>query len=620
MSLHLRSRTLCTLLLGVACLLTPRFARADAQLDVAVLKKVKAATVHLEVLLPGGDMAEGSGFFTEEAGVILTNAHVLGMLDADGRPPQKIIVTVDSGEPTSRAFPARLLGLDRGSDLAVLRVEGKDLPAPLKVAPAKNLTETQEVFIFGFPLGKKLGKNITVSKSSVSSLRKEGANLKQIQVNGGMHPGNSGGPVIDGTGQVVGVSVSVITGTQLHFAIPGESVQTFLNGRIQEIGADLAYRDGDKVKMAFRIVTIDPLSRIKKMSVETWNGEPGTRRRPPSAVAPPPLPGDTDRQVIDVKYDSKVMTSIELSFPAAENPKSVCWIRPTFVNATGQQRWYGGWAPNLGTPVERKEIPIGYKPRLNRVQLTELISEGSFRFQIGTEEHSLAVNSKSLLNERTAAQKSGESVPVHLDYRSFSIALLEDKKPIQAGEEFKKLINDIRFMNADVEMEADGNTGKAKADLTKVPRASRDFLTDVSDQVLQSLELVSVPLPQGSLKPLQSWKVQRTVLIGSTVFGGVQASSDIKYTYLGTRKIGARDIAFLNIAGTIKGLRGNGLNVGGNVTGATQIALDTGEVLTATMNFKADADLEIKKTKAKLIGTLMVRLRRDIPAPTMPPK
>jgi hypothetical protein len=596
--------------------LTPAVAvRADGTLDPAVLKKVKAATLHLEVSLPNGETVEGSGFLTDEPGVVITNAHVLGMLGADSRPPVKVVVTVNSGEADSRSLPAKLLGVDRGSDLALLRIEPKDLPAPLKVVPAKDLSETQEVFVLGFPLGKRLGKNITISKSSISSLRKEGGFLKQIQVNGGMHPGNSGGPVIDGKGQVVGVSVSAISGTQLNFAIPGETVHTFLNGRVAELGADLGYKDGDVVKMPFRIVVVDPLGRLKRIALETWTGEPGQRRRAGGATEPKPLPGDSPVQLVDVKYDKQPLVSIELSLPAKEDPKKVYWMRPRFINGADETIWYGAWAPTLGTPVERKEISLRYQPRLDRTQLTELVSDGSFVIQVRGEEHSLSLNSKSTLQERSAAKKTGDVLPIHLDYKGFSLGMLEDKKPVKADDDFKRDINNIRFVNADMDMEADGNTGRAKADLSKVPKVSRDFLNDVSDQVLQSLELVSVPLPQGKLKPLQTWKVQRTILVGSALMG-VQAQSDIKYTYLGTRQLGTREIAFLNISGTVKGLRGAGLDVGGTVTGGTQVALDTGEVLSATMNIKADADVEVKKTKAKLIGTLTVRLRRDIPPPT----
>lgn len=607
-------RILCFLTLGLSWLTSTLSARADNPIDAAVLKKVKAATVHLEVTLPGGEMVEGSGFFTDEPGVILTNAHVLGMLDADSRPPTKITATVNSGETDSKALTGKLLGVDRGSDLAVVRVEGKDFPEALKVVPAKGLTETQEVYIFGFPLGKKLGKNITVSKSSVSSLRK-GANgvLNQIQVNGGMHPGNSGGPVVDGMGQVVGVSVSGITGTQLNFAIPGETVHTFLNGRIVELGANLGYKDGDKVKMSFRIAIVDPLGRVKNVVVETWSGDPSmNRRRPASMTEPKPLPNDTPHEVIEVKYEKEATTSIELSLPLKEDAKKVYWMQPHYTNGAGETRWYSAWAPNLGEPVERKEITLKYQPRLDRTQPTEIISEGSFRIHVEKNEITIAANSRFLLNEHSAAMKMGTSLPLHFDYKSYALSLLKDKKPIEGEDELKKLLGaNLKFMNADLVMEADGSAGQSKADLSKVPKNAKDFLSDVSDQVLQSLELVTVPLPDGTMKPLQNWKVQRPFVLGSTILYGVPAQADIKYTYLGTRMLKDREIAFLNISGTVKGTRGAGLNVGGTVTGATLVALDTGEVLSASVVFKADADVETKNGKAKLYGNSTVHVHRD---------
>src|SRR5262249_20087611 len=112
-------------------------------------------------------------------------------------------------------------------DLAVLSLQGdlSRLPPPLPVASAAELTELQNVYIFGLPFGTQLGKAITVSKSSVSALRRSGGVLKQVQVNGGMNPGNSGGPVTDARGVVVGVSVAGITGTQINFAVPGDFIR-----------------------------------------------------------------------------------------------------------------------------------------------------------------------------------------------------------------------------------------------------------------------------------------------------------------------------------------------------------------------------------------------------------
>jgi S1-C subfamily serine protease len=202
-----------------------------AQLSRDDLARVKKATVYIRAHVPGG-MSQGTGFFAVQPGLVVTNAHVLNMLKSP-RPPTRIDVVCDSGEPTERVFPAQLLAYAQNPDLAVLRVNGTNLPEPLPVRSAKYLTELQKVYVFGFPFGEQLGKNITVSESSVSSLRKfDGTDqLKEVQVNGGMQPGNSGGPVVNTRGHVVGVAVSIIRGTQINFAIPGEQVHGFLRDR-----------------------------------------------------------------------------------------------------------------------------------------------------------------------------------------------------------------------------------------------------------------------------------------------------------------------------------------------------------------------------------------------------
>jgi hypothetical protein len=70
-------------------------------------ERVKKATTYLKVHMPGGGISTGSGFFAVEPGVVLTNAHVLGMLKADSPLPQRVQVVCDSGEPTERTFRPR---------------------------------------------------------------------------------------------------------------------------------------------------------------------------------------------------------------------------------------------------------------------------------------------------------------------------------------------------------------------------------------------------------------------------------------------------------------------------------------------------------------------------------
>jgi S1-C subfamily serine protease len=195
-----------------------------AEMAADVVQKVKQSTAYLRVRRTGGDVAEGSGFFALEPGIVITNAHVVGMMRGGG-PPRGVDVVIHSGEAGEAKLAGTVLGVDRENDLAVLRVARgpSRLPAPLPVGTAAGLTETQSVYIFGFPFGAQLGKNITVSSSAVAALRRGGGVLKQVQVNGGMNPGNSGGPVTDARGVVV--AVAGIAGTQINFAIPGDFIR-----------------------------------------------------------------------------------------------------------------------------------------------------------------------------------------------------------------------------------------------------------------------------------------------------------------------------------------------------------------------------------------------------------
>jgi S1-C subfamily serine protease len=145
---------------------------ARDKIDPAALKKVKAATVHIRVQFADGDVSQGSGFVTKDRGLVVTNAHVVGMLDNDSPKPSKIEVTFNSGEPNSKTVEAKISYVDGDSDLALLRMSDKDMgivPPLLSVGLSQKLTETQDVFVVGFPLGKQAGPNVTVTATTVTS-------------------------------------------------------------------------------------------------------------------------------------------------------------------------------------------------------------------------------------------------------------------------------------------------------------------------------------------------------------------------------------------------------------------------------------------------------------------
>ncbi|MCS7351749.1 MAG: trypsin-like peptidase domain-containing protein [Anaerolineae bacterium] len=159
----------------------------------------------------------GSGFFITPDGYLLTNSHVI-------RPIRDPEVTLIDG----RVFPARLIGEDPYTDLAVLRVErGENFPAA-RLGDSSRLRLGQLVVAIGNPLGF----HFTVSAGIISGLGRAlygpGGQVIEdiIQTDAALNPGNSGGPLVDSRCRVIGVCVATILGAEnIAFAIPSHTAE-----------------------------------------------------------------------------------------------------------------------------------------------------------------------------------------------------------------------------------------------------------------------------------------------------------------------------------------------------------------------------------------------------------
>lgn len=190
------------------------------------IDKVKRNTVYIRVLYRGAkrEGGTGSGFVERESKHIITNAHVVGALKPKDPGPAIIELIFNSGDAKEYKMFGELVALDQAADLAIIHplrdpTVSVTVPEGLTLARKPKLDLLQQLFIFGFPFGESLGKEITASSTTISSIRKD-----QIQVNGGMNPGNSGGPVVDAKGNVIGVAVAGIKNTNINFAIPADAV------------------------------------------------------------------------------------------------------------------------------------------------------------------------------------------------------------------------------------------------------------------------------------------------------------------------------------------------------------------------------------------------------------
>jgi serine protease Do len=172
--------------------------------------------------------AIGSGVVLSADGYIVTNAHLI--LRARY---VRVRLTVDKvGTSTlpaeDRLLEARVVGIDRDSDLAVLKVEKGDMNY-LTLGDSDSLRQGQLVLAFGNPLGLQNSVTMGVVSSTARELKLDDAMI-YIQTDAPINPGNSGGPLIDVNGRVVGINTVIVSQSggseSLGFAIPSNIVKT----------------------------------------------------------------------------------------------------------------------------------------------------------------------------------------------------------------------------------------------------------------------------------------------------------------------------------------------------------------------------------------------------------
>ena len=174
--------------------------------------------------IPSERISQGTGFIIDNSGIILTNQHVVGNVDEN----QKVTVTVNSPQ-ISGEFEADILGSDERLDLAVLKIEG-DKPFPtVTLGDSEKSRPGEWVIAIGNPYGKQLDHTVTVGVLSakgreIQIMGTDGTVQKYknlMQTDAAINSGNSGGPLLNIEGEVIGINTAVHAEAQgIGFAIP----------------------------------------------------------------------------------------------------------------------------------------------------------------------------------------------------------------------------------------------------------------------------------------------------------------------------------------------------------------------------------------------------------------
>ncbi len=202
--------------------------RTDQPLTVAeIMRRSSNAVVQVVVSNQAGEeLSLGSGFFVSADGEIITNYHVIeGAHSAIAKLANGSFFSVEG-----------VLAADADRDLVLLKVGGRAHPF-LNLAPISGLQVGDHVVAIGSPLGFQG----TVSDGIVSALRSETSSKNWIQTTAPVSHGNSGGPLLDMEGNVVGVitwGVDLQQGQNLNFAIPSDEVRSLLSRAAELIPLD----------------------------------------------------------------------------------------------------------------------------------------------------------------------------------------------------------------------------------------------------------------------------------------------------------------------------------------------------------------------------------------------
>ena len=245
----------------------------------------------------------GSGFIISSDGLVLTNAHVV-------REAKDVTVKLSD----RREFTAKVIGLDTSTDIAVLRIDAKDLPV-VRLGDPKGLEVGDPVLAIGAPYGLEQTATQGIVSAKGRSLPGD-AVVPFIQTDAAVNPGNSGGPLFDGSGSVVGINAQIYSrsgGFQgLSFAIPidvalkvkeqivatGKARHGRLGVAVQDLNQSLADSFGLKQVGGALISSVAPGSAAAEAGLKSGdvitevNGEPVLRSGSLSSLIGMAAPGD----------------------------------------------------------------------------------------------------------------------------------------------------------------------------------------------------------------------------------------------------------------------------------------------------------------------------------------
>ena len=445
--------------------------------------------------------------------------------------------------------------------------------------------------------------------------------VKYLQVEGGADPGNSGGAVLDTNGDVVGVLAAENVNSNMNFVVPSEYVTNLLQGRVLEVFIADTYRWNGSTRTKVSTLIANPTGRFNGLTLEVWTSpapalsHPGEARnarlavRPASKVAPIPLPGDGPIVATKLDYDPEQVPftagTEQFSIDVIDLPErkwnEVYWLRPRYHLTSGGDYWGEAMIVEMGT------YPVNVKSAALAVKLTPDSAPGSGRTitldtrcavtlenaagVIGTNEQ----NMRTTLKETVRAVEAKGNARVRLQYVTVHLNDFDRDPALQ--QRMREALESVKAIKANATMSSDGQLTVAKRDWAEVPVQARKALVAFDSQVMDSLELLSIALPNKEVHPMEVLPMQKklSLQLGSSPVRLETVQFEGHCEYKGLRVRGGRAEAVIRyMAATRLEDEKKGLPSGG-LDGEAIVDLATGQIILETLRANLMADFEAGK-------------------------
>ena len=248
----------------------------DEQINIRVYDQVNRSVVNIQTITFVRDLfsivpeaGSGSGWVLDQAGHIVTNHHVIG-------DSQRIEVTLANGT----AYRATVVGQDPPNDIAVIKIDAPPVDlVPIPLADSTQLLVGQKVLAVGNPFGLERTLTVGVLSSLNRMLRspETGRMIKSVlQIDAALNRGNSGGPLLDSRGQLIGMNTAILSrsgeNAGIGFAVPANTIRRVVDqilqfGKVIRPSASLAVT---AVPGGLQVIQVEPGGAADRAGLKGW--------------------------------------------------------------------------------------------------------------------------------------------------------------------------------------------------------------------------------------------------------------------------------------------------------------------------------------------------------------